>query len=534
MLDLTTVSVTPESLSCLTVEEQDELLELLEQERAQTALESLTEYVSQIEVPGAPVSDDDDEESFYPESVVPAAHHRLLLSLLQDLAEGRNKRLMVFMPPGSAKSTYASVVFPTWYLGRYRSKNVISASYGSDLARKFGRKCRQVARSAQYQAIFDCTLSSESSAADEWALTNSSEYMSGGIRSGMTGNRADGLIIDDPVKNRQEADSETVQKSTYEAYKDDLRTRLKPHGWQLIIQTRWNEGDLSGQLLPEDYAGESGPILCRDGFVWEVICIPAECESEDDPLGREIGEFLWKEYFIQSDLEKIKAADSRTWSALYQQRPAPDEGILFKREWFKWYDIPPDHYHTYGASDYAVTDDGGDYTVHLVGGVDAKADLYLLDMWRAQTESDVWIDGGLLPLIDQHKPLMWAEEQGQIIKSVGPFLTRAMREKNIHCAREQFTSATDKVSRARSFQALASSGRVYLPRNTPWVTDFLRELLTFPAGKNDDMVDTASLLSRLLDKMVGKVSPGPEKAAEDKWDKAFDALESDGGSWKTA
>ena len=532
MLDVATLNLTPESLSLLSADEKTELLELLEEKRARTAQDSLTEYIAQIEVPGAPVSDDEDEERFYPESVTPARHHKLLIAKLEELAYGRNKRLMVFMPPGSAKSTYATVVFPTWYLGKFNRTNIISTSYGSGLARKFGRKCRQIARSKQHISIFDNTLSSESSAADEWALTNGSEYMAGGILSGVTGNRANGLIIDDPVKGREDADSETIQKKTYEAYQDDLRTRLKPSGWQLLITTRWNEADLAGQILPDNWNGESGQILCKDGHYWEVVCIPAECDSADDPLGREIGEFLWPEYFIQEDLEKIRAKNSRTWSALYQQKPAPDEGIFFQRDWFEWYDTKPEFYYAYGASDYAVTDDDGDYTVHVVIGVDSNEDVYVIDMWRGQKTSDVWIDA-FIALVNQHKPLMWAEEQGQIIKSVGPFIDRRMAERRVYCAREQYASTRDKPTRARSLQAMAASGKIYLPRHLEWSDSLMNELLTFPAGKHDDQVDALSLACRMLDQMVGKAAPPPEKRGQDKWDRAFDADQDTDGSWKT-
>ena len=173
---------------------------------------------------------------------------------------------MIFMPPGAAKSTYASVVFPVWFMGRKKRRNVIVATYASDLARKIGRRARSILRQPAYQEVFGCGLSPESSAADEWALTNENEFMGGGILSGITGNRADLLIIDDPIKGRQQADSETIRKTTREAYQDDLKTRLKPGGRIVLIQTRWHEADLAGSILPEDYDGESGPILCRE--VW--------------------------------------------------------------------------------------------------------------------------------------------------------------------------------------------------------------------------------------------------------------------------
>jgi hypothetical protein len=178
---------------------------------------------------------------------------------------------MMFLPPGSAKSTYGTVVGPTWAMGEKPGFKVIGVSYGSDLARKFGRRMRSIVRQRGFSSLFNTSLSSESSAADEWALENGSEYMGGGILSGITGNRADFIPIDDPIKGRQEADSDVTRKRTIEAYQDDILTRLKPGGSVMMTQTRWHDEDLAGSLLPEGYSGQSGMIECRDGNTWEVI-----------------------------------------------------------------------------------------------------------------------------------------------------------------------------------------------------------------------------------------------------------------------
>ena len=191
----------------------------------------------------------------------------------------------------------------------------------------------------------------------------------------------------------------------------------------------------------------------------------------------------------------------RHWAALYQQRPAPDEGNYYKREWWRYYDEKPKHLRIYGASDYAVTDGGGDYTVHIVIGVDPNDNIYVLDLWRGQTASDVWIKSWL-DLVKIHKPLLWVEEQGQIVKSIGPFLEKRMREERTYCRREQVASAADKPTRSRSIQARTSMGKVYLPSKAPWLAEFQSELLTFPAGKHDDQVDAFGLIGRMLDDLV--------------------------------
>lgn len=479
--------------------------ELLRRRRARS---SLIGFANAVDIPGKPASDDENEWLFHPVETTVAPHHRLMMEALQETVEKPYGRLMLLMPPGSAKSTYASRVLPAWYLGAQPNRRCILASYGSDLAKKHGRAARSIVRSKDYQPLFGCTISGETSAADEWALTNGSEFMAGGILSGITGNRAGLLIIDDPVKGRDEAESETIRRKTLDAYHDDLLTRLLPGAAVVIIQTRWHEDDLAGSILPEGYSGESGLIKCRDGQIWNVLCLQAKCERADDPLSRKVGEYLWPEWFDENHWRQFER-NARTWASLYQQRPSPEEGAFFKREWFRYYRETPAGLRYYGASDYAVSDGEGDFTVHLVAGIDAAQNIYIVDLWREQSATDRWIEG-FCDIVGQWKPIKWAEEQGQIIKSIGPFLERRMRERSVWANREQFASTNDKMTRARSIQAFAGMGRVYLPETAPWLNAFVDELLKFPSGRNDDQVDAFSLLGRLLDQMIG-LAPVNEK-----------------------
>ena len=481
---------------------QEAASELLRRRKARS---SLIGFANSIDIPGKPVSDNEDEWLFQPVETTVAAHHRLMMEALQEVIETQYGRLMLLLPPGSAKSTYASRVLPAYYLGTGKDRRCILASYGSDLAKKHGRAARAIVRTTAFTGIFGCTISNETSAADEWALTNGSEFMAGGILSGITGNRAGLLIIDDPVKGRDEAESETIRSKTISAYQDDLLTRLLPGASVVLIQTRWHQDDLAGSILPLGYNGESGMIECRDGQTWNVLCLQAKCERDDDPLGRKIGEYLWPEWFDRQHWEQFER-NPRTWSSLYQQRPAPEEGTFFKREWFNWYDERPKNLRFYAASDYAVSDGEGDYTVHLIAGMDKEQNIYLVDMWRGQEASMAWINA-FCGMVRQWRPLKWAEEQGQIIKSLGPYIDRSMREQGAWVMREQFTSTTDKVTRARSIQGYAEMGRIYLPYDAPWVDAFMAELLTFPVGRNDDQVDAFSLLGRLLDTMIGAHVP---------------------------
>jgi predicted phage terminase large subunit-like protein len=424
--------------------------------------------------------------------IEPAAHHQLIISKLEAVARGESKRLMLFLPPGSAKSTYASVLFPPWFMGNHPSLPVIAASHSKELAERFGRRVRNIVGSSLFRDTFGFGLSGDSGAAGRWETARGGEYFAVGVDASVTGRRCALGIIDDPVKGRADADSATVRQHVWDWYKSDFWTRLIPGAAIILIMTRWHDDDLAGRLLEEAKNG---------GEQWDIVNLPMLAEA-DDPLGRAPGEKLWPEWFTDEMIATARR-DPRNWSALYMQRPMPESGDYFKTEWFRWYDkMPPrEQLRTYGASDYATKQAGGDYTVHLVVGLDPNADIYLLDLYRAQVSPDQWIDP-LLDLMARWKTITWAEEAGQIKNSVGPFITKRQLERKIYAVRRQFTSSSDKAARAQAIRGRAGMGKVYLPRGAPWVVEFLHELLRFPAGIHDDQVDGFSLIGRMLDEMV--------------------------------
>lgn len=456
----------------------------------------------------------------------PAPHHTLIADTLDAVARGEKKRVLIFMPPRHGKSELASKRFPAFFLGSDPKKNIIAASYNSDLASDFGREVRGIVASEEYRALFNVELSQDSKAANRWHTSERGMYVAAGVGGSLTGRGAHVLLIDDPIKNREEADSEVIREKVWRWYTSTAYTRLENdidpadvldddwlwrdfmrdvdagradamEGAIVVVLTRWHEDDLAGRLLKQQDEG---------GEKWEVLELPAISTNEN---GDE--QSLWPAKYPLGRLQKIRSViGPRDWSALYQQAPAPDEGLYFKKEWFRYCTELPKHLRYYGASDYAVTADGGDYTVHVVVGVDPDDSLYVVDLWRQQTESNVWIDV-FCDLVKKYKPLMWAEEHGQILKSLGPFIDKRMREKKAYCAREQFTSVNDKPTRARSFQARMAMGKVYFPIGASWLSDLETELLSFPAGKNDDQVDAAGLAGRLLDEMVSAHVPVEEK-----------------------
>ncbi len=367
----------------------------------------------------------------------------------------------------------------------------------------------------------------EREAEDLWTTTNGGEYRAAGIGGVITGLRADLALIDDPVKSREEADSEVRRNRAWEWFQDDLRTRLRPGAAIVVVQTRWHEDDLSGRLLEAQ----------RDQ--WHVVSLPAEAEG-DDPLGRAPGEMLWgdDDYGYAASLARVKAeASTRTWSALYQQRPVPDTGDYFRRDWLHPADSLPDRatLQVYGGSDYAVTANGGDWTVHVVVGMDPGGRLWLLDLWRGQAAADAWIEA-FCDLVRQWQPIGWAEEQGQIRAGVGPFLERRMREREAFVARRGFPTRGDKAVRAQSIRGRMSLDGLHVPRHAPWRQGFEAELLSFPAGKHDDQVDALGLVGQLLDTMVAGAAPEREAARrEEEYGRLFAELSDDASTdWRVA
>jgi predicted phage terminase large subunit-like protein len=313
-------------------------------------------------------------------------------------------------------------------------------------------------------------------------------------------------VIDDPVRSREDAESETVRNKLWEWFQSDLSTRMKPGGRIIYIATRWHEDDVAGRLLEAQAGG---------GDQWEVLSLPAEAE-ENDALGRQPGEFLWDsdpEYPYGDFLRHEKKTQTpRNWNALYQQRPAPETGDYFKVEWIKHVDILParETMRVYGGSDYAVTSNGGDFTCHVVVGLDPEGRMYVLDLWRERASSDVWTEA-LCDLIRKHKPIGWCEETGQIRSGIGPFLDRRMRERNAWVYRESFPTRGDKAVRAQAIRGMMALNGLYVP-NAPWRNALIAELLSFPAGKFDDQVDALGLVGQLLDRILnGDRPPQPPK-----------------------
>ena len=465
----------------------------------------------------------------------PAKHHLLICDVADRIVSGDCKRVMLFMPPGAAKSTYATIRLPVYYLAKHTKKGVICASYNDTLATNFGKKTRNLIRQPETQVLFNnFELTQDSQAKGEWETNNGGFYFSVGIGGGVTGRRADLGIIDDPIRGRKDADSELMRDNCWSWYLDDFRTRLKPEASIIIIMTRWHEDDLAGRILPENWSGESGEIESKDGEKWEVISLPAEAQ-ENDVLGRQPGEWLWPEWFTHVWWEQTKKTVTqqgyRSWSSLYMQMPSDDEGAYFKREWFKRFDLGEEpETSNYQSSDFATKDSDGDYTELGIFGVDAENKLWVLDWWYKQATTDVWIDAQL----DQYKEYNgYASfgETGQIRRAVEPFQKMRSQARRIYPRFEWIVRSGDKAAMARSFQGMASAGMVNIP-NTDWGDRLISQLCKFPGGKYDDAVDVCALIAMAIQSAHPAIVTNKKETAKRKKD--YWRSSDSGESWRTA
>lgn len=473
---------------------QDAARELLRRRKARS---SIIEYARSIDIPGAPVDDEEGEEFESAETPL-AEHHKLILNSLDRASRTPHGRVMIFAPPGSAKSSYASVVFPSAYLGRHPDTKLILASYGDDLARKMGRRTRAIIKQPRYQAIYKAGLSQESKSVQEFALTNRSEYMATGILSGVTGNRAHGLIIDDPVKGREQSNSEAIRQKTWDAYQDDLKTRLVPGGWIVLIQTRWHEDDLAGRILPEGWNGESGMIECRDGMTWDVICLQARCENDTDPLGRQRAEYLWPEWFDTEHWAQFEGQPI-TWPSLYQQIPSPADGEIFKPGKIETIDaLPAGSIKWVRGWDLASVSDGGDYTAGGRLGKLPDGRFIIGDMERGQYGPDER-DAVLINTAKRDGRVVKVsipQDPGQAGKTQVLYLTRKLAGHRVHTSPE----SGDKITRAELFASQVNVGNVLMMRGA-WNDALINEMRMFPNGTHDDQIDA---LSRAFSELIAR------------------------------
>jgi len=471
--------------------------------RQELARRSFADFACMVDIPTVPLTDEADEDQFSVmrlDSLVD--HHRLLCETLQAVEAGTIPNAMFLLPPGSAKSTYTDVVFVPWFMSRKPRRHVILASYASDIAEKQGRRARQLINSKSYRNLTGRSLKADNRAVHQWTLDNGSEFMSGGILSGLTGNRAALGIIDDPIRGREAAQSATIRDKTWDAYTDDFCSRLIPGAPQVMILTRWHEDDPAGRILPERWDGESGWFDGRDGRRWFVLCLPAIADRADDPLGRKIGETLWPEWFSLAHWAPFQI-NARTWASLYQQKPKPGEGARYQVGMLQVVDaIPSGPVQWCRGWDFASTTDG-DWTVGVKLGrlgdgrwivADVVRERYLTDKRDALLRNTAAADGtGVRVSIPQ--------DPGQAGKSLVLYMTRQLAGFSVHFSPE----TGDKISRSEPVESQVNVGNVMLLRAT-WNKPYVEELRSFDSGTYDDQVDATS---RAFAQLHGVVDQSP-------------------------
>jgi len=421
----------------------------------------------------------------------PGRHHKLLASKLEDVESGRIKRLAVLMAPRHGKSKLSSELFPSWYLGRNPTRRILSLSYGQDLADVFGRSVRNYIRTPTHTALFpECQLSSDSNSIKRFNTTVNGGYTTIGVGGGTTGRGADLLLLDDLIKDREQADSPVYRESLIDWYKSVARTRLQPGGSIVLVQTRWGTSDFVAWLLSET-AHEN----------WEVISLPA-IALQNDPLGRLPGEALWPEAYPLEALEQIRETlGSRDWTALYQQSPLSDSDVIFRQGWLQFYnrsplernpladfmEVPDRNFLVIASWDltFGGTAARGSWVVGQIWGYDRDTKFcYLIDQHREQMG---FVDScqAITALNERYKPSHTLIEN----KANGVGAVEVLREKipNLVAVEPQ----GGKEDRAYRIIPMFQRGEVLFPNSDlqPWVKPLLTEMQSFPQSVTDDCID---------------------------------------------
>ena len=433
---------------------------------------------------------------------------RRLERFSRQVERGESPRLMITLPPRHGKSTLGTQKFPAWHLGRLPDHEVMVASYSASLANKFSKMVRAIMRSKDHQNVFkDCRLDEDDASVEGWSTTKGGAYFPTGVGGPATGRGAHVLVIDDPVKNREEAESETVREAVKDWYTSTAYTRLAPGGGVLVIQTRWHDDDLAGWLrsLSDNDEGDK----------FEVIDYPAIAEK--DEKHRKAGEALHPERFPLSALARIKKAiGKRDWAALYQQNPIPDSGDFFKKEDLRWYnekDRPAlDDLAIYAAADFAIGQkEANDSSVIYVVGIDRDMRIWVLDRYKGRWGTYEIIKH-LCLMYKTWQPEITGGEKGHIEMSISPVLDK---EKIGLGAGGLFMKPLapgrrDKQARARPIQGMVESHQVFFPADAPWIEDMLQEVLRFPAGKHDDdcLVAGTRIATPQGDRPIETLRPG--------------------------
>ena len=416
-------------------------------------------------------------KSMWPEFIA-GRHHYIIAEKLEQIARGEIKRLIINMPPRHTKSEFASYLFPAWMIGRKPEMKIIQATHTTELAVNFGRKVKNLLETEEYQEIFEnCELSVDSKASGRWDTKSGGMYYAVGVGSNLAGRGGDLIVIDDP-HSEQTAMSASGFENAWEWYTAGPRQRLQPGGAIVLVQTRWSEKDMTGNLIRQ---------MTKDSIAdqWEVVELPAILPS---------GEPTWPEFWKREELEQVKASvPAYQWNAQYQQDPTAEELSILKREWWKVWDkeeVPNLQYviQSYDTAfskretaDYSAITTWGVFYPLEIGG---PPNLILLDAQKGR-----WDFPELKEIaLDQYK--FWDPETVIIeAKASGMPLTHELQNMGIPVVNFTPSRGNDKLSRVHSISPLFEAGMIWAPEER-WAEDVIEECAAFPNGTHDDLVDS--------------------------------------------
>ena len=446
--------------------------------------------------------------------------HHLVAEKLEAVERGEIKRLMLFAPPRHGKSELSTRRFPAWYMARNPEKNIISASYNGDFATTFGRDVRNIVQGKEFKTLFpDAKIRTDNRAADEWELEKGGKYFAVGVGTGTTGKGANLFLIDDPIKDRKDANSASFRQDQWDWYRDVVYTRLEEDAAIVLTLTRWHYDDIAGRLIDLAQSGK--------GMPWDILYLPAlpytkKRKNEDgtdgelilnedgtvpgDALGRKPNEPLAPNRFSLTSLrDRMDVLGERSFAALYQQQPMADDGGMFSASWFEAPGEMPARRVRVRAWDLAASADG-DYTVGVLMSKDMNGVFYIENVIRfrgssLEVEKKIFdtarSDGHSVQIVIPQDPGQAGKSQAQnFIRRLAGYRIKAIRPTG------------SKETRAAAFAAQCEGRNVKMVK-AHWNECFTDELEMFPLGTNDDQVDAASdAFNELL---------GPRKAAILDW-----------------
>jgi predicted phage terminase large subunit-like protein len=417
---------------------------------------------------------------------ISSLHTRKICQTLEALERGDIQQAAIFVPPRHGKSYHCSERFPAWYMGKNPRNQAIIGSYAAELAVSFSRRARNLLE--EPSSPFEVRVAQDSSAANRWDTSVGGRVVAAGVGGSMTGFGAHLLVIDDPVKDREQADSETYRKKAWDWYTEVARTRLMKGGRQLLMMTRWHEDDLAGRILNSAGAGD-----------WFVLTLPLFA-VENDALGRSPGELLWPEGELPVPSVARGEISSRAFSALYQQSPEPSEGLMFKREWLanRWSVLPT-------LTKVILTVDGAwktgvsnDFSAMALWGTNG-VNYYLIHGWHGRKEYPD-LKAQLIRFYAECKERC-AQLNAALVEDAasGTALVADLKRSSGIPLIAVKPGNESKESRAESNTPVFEAGKVYLPAlDSAWLDEWKSQHLRFPVGTHDDYVDTTSMALKRL------------------------------------